>query len=51
MKLENNQTINGDTRVYVSPLLEVIEVKIERGFAVSNGGSEGWNETPGGGDF
>ena len=51
MKLGNNQVTDGNSSAYVSPTMEIIEVKIEQGFAASNGGNESWNEIPGGGDF
>ena len=51
MNLRSSQATNGSSGVYISPLVEIIEVKIERGFAASNGGNESWNEIPGGGDF
>ena len=51
MKLENSQISNVNESIYVSPLIEIIEVKNERGFAASNGENESWNEIPGGGEF
>lgn len=39
------------TKTYVSPLLEIIDVAVESGFATSSGENEKWNEIPGGGDF
>ena len=40
-----------ERRVYIAPDVEVLEIKIEQGFAASSGANEKWNETPGGGDF
>ena len=51
MNLRSSQATNGSSGAYISPLVEIIEVKIEQGFAASNGGNESWNEIPGGGDF
>ena len=37
--------------VYKRPAVEIVEIKIEQGFAASSGANEKWDETPGGGDF
>lgn len=51
MKIKKNLSVNDNKNVYLSPQVEIVEVKIERGFAASNGANERWNEISGGGDF
>ena len=51
MEIKKNLSVNDNKNVYLSPQVEIVEVKIERGFAASNGANERWNEISGGGDF
>lgn len=50
MKLEKKKEKDG-VPLYVSPLLERVDVAVERGFAASGSANENWIETPGGGSF
>ena len=51
MKIRKNLSVNDDKNIYLSPQVEIVVVKIECGFAASNGENERWNENSGGGDF
>lgn len=51
MKIKKNLSVNDNKNVYLSPQVEIVEVKIERGFAASNGENERWIEISGGGNF
>ena len=51
MEIKKNLSVNDNKNVYLSPQVEIVEVKIERGFAASNGENERWIEISGGGNF
>jgi hypothetical protein len=51
MEIEKIKSQNCSTRAYTPPLLEIIDVCIEQGFATSYSKNENWNDTPGGGNF
>ena len=51
MEIKKNLSVNVCSTKYVSPQVEIVDVKIERGFAASNGENERWIEISGGGNF
>ena len=51
MEIEKIKSLRNGLKVYVSPLIEIFGIDIERGFAASSGENEQWNENSGGGDF
>ncbi len=51
MKVKDVKVIDGRSKKYLQPKMEIIVVRVEQGFATSSGNNESWNETPGGGDF
>lgn len=51
METEKIKSQNSSARAYTPPLLEIIDVCIEQGFATSYSKNENWNDTPGGGNF
>lgn len=51
MKNRKNLSVNDNNNIYIFPQVEIVDVKIECGFAASSGENERWNENSGGGDF
>ena len=51
MEIKKNLSVNVSSMKYISPMVEIVEVRIERGFAASNGENERWIEISGGGKF